>query len=57
MPEPRHNPHVPSPIRPNLGVPDTQVRALDRRQALDAQQRAFRADGGPSRRVRPRPPG
>jgi len=57
MPGPRHKPHVPSTPRPNVGVPDSQAEALDRRQALDAQQRAFRNNGGPSRPARPKRPG
>ena len=55
MPEPRHKAHVPTPPRPNIGVPDAQARALDRRHTLDEQQRAFRATVGPIRKG-PRPP-
>jgi len=56
MRTPRHNPHGSSPLRTNLGVPATQSQALDRRQALDAQQRTFRTPGtspAPTRPPRP----
>ena len=56
MRTPRHNPHGPSPLRPNLGVPDAQSQALGRRQALDAQQRTFRAPDTPPAPTRPRRP-
>ncbi|HWE36954.1 MAG TPA: hypothetical protein VG406_10345 [Isosphaeraceae bacterium] len=50
-------PHATNPPRPNApsGVPDAQARALERRQALGAQQRAL-AVGTTMTPSRPRPP-
>ena len=45
MRDPRYRSYTIGPIRPNIPIPDAQARALDRRQALDEQQRQFRASG------------
>jgi hypothetical protein len=39
-----------------FGIPQADIRALDRRLALDEQQRAFRGQSAPHWN-RPRPPG
>lgn len=50
-------PHATTPPRPTApaGVPDAQARALERRQALGAQQRALALGMTPTP-TRPRPP-
>ena len=49
-----------APTRPDtapVSVPDAQSRALDRRHALDEQQRAFQSACPPPHLFRRRPPG
>lgn len=48
MPLVRHQPEDPSRNRPNLNIPEAQRKALERRQALEIQQRAFRATATPT---------
>lgn len=42
--------------RPSEGIPESQSRALERRQALDEQQRAFRKRSAATPRLPQRPP-
>jgi hypothetical protein len=49
-----HPPHDRS--NPGLSVPDSQARALDRRQTLDQQQRTFQGSCGATPSARRRPP-
>ncbi|MBX6313923.1 MAG: hypothetical protein IRY99_13550 [Isosphaeraceae bacterium] len=55
MPNPRSRPPA-APGPQQAGIPDAQARALDRRQALDEQQRAFRNSVPKPHFGRPRPP-
>lgn len=56
MYSPHLRPHATASSLP-AGVPPEQARALDRRHALDEQQRAFRGQDPKPYLARPRPPG